>query len=116
MKIAERISITITGECSGPFKKGHAYLLDVEEFHPYEPSAYVWTPGWGCAVTLENGSVTHWFFVDECGSVWYNGSDGEKELTCNEECGICPSQDAEYNKMLERERELEATYGAGWPE
>lgn len=83
MKIAEQVSVTIT---DGPHK-GKTLLLDVEEFVPYEPSNYVWTPGWNCAVEIRGEVV--WFFVDECGVVYDEG----------ESVGICPAQEAEYERV-----------------
>lgn len=111
MKIAEQVSIAITEDCSGPFEKGKHYLLDVEEFHPYEPSAYVHVPGWGCAVSVRG--ISHWFFVDEAGAVWYNGPE-DSPTVINEYVGLCPAQEAEYNAMLKQLEE--STSGVGWPE
>ena len=94
MKIGERISVTITSADSA--HKGKTLLLDVEDFQPYEPSAYAWTPGWECAVEIAGESV--WFFVDECGVVW----EGETEV------GICPAQEEEYEQRAAREMLMEA--------
>lgn len=90
MKIGEQISVTVTaGEYSG-----RTFLLDVEDFQPYEPSAYAWTPGWDCAVEIWGEVV--WFFVDECGIVWQD----------NEVVGICPAQEVEYERAYAQESEL----------
>jgi hypothetical protein len=40
-------------------------MVEVEEFHPYEPSAYVWDPGWTCF----DGAGQE-FFVSSSGGVW----------------------------------------------
>jgi hypothetical protein len=91
MRIAERISVTIT---RGQYA-GKTLLLDVEEFCPIEPSNYTWVAGWNCAVEIRGESV--WFFVDEGGAVWaqYEGDDQ------NEQVGICPQQEREYEKMVQ---------------
>jgi len=40
-------------------------LVAVEEFHPYEPSAYVWEEGWTCY-----DKVGQEFFISCGGVVW----------------------------------------------
>lgn len=40
--------------------------LQVEEFQPYEPSAYCWSPGWVC---YDLNTDTE-YFIDETGQVW----------------------------------------------
>jgi hypothetical protein len=107
MRIAERVSVTIT---KGPLS-GKAFLLDVEEFLPYEPSNYVWTPGWNCAVAIKGETV--WFFVDEGGIVWTEYGEPQG---LNYECGICPAQEVEFEQRYKRENEMEATFGVGWPD
>lgn len=52
--------------------------LQVEEFHPYEPSAYCWSPGWTC---YDLNTDTE-YFVDETGSVWVQPE--------NRVAGVCP--------------------------
>jgi len=87
MKIAEQISVTIL---RGTYE-GKTLLLDVEEFQPYEPSAYCHSAGWNCAVEIRGETV--WFFVDESGLVW----------DYNDEVGICPAQEREAAKRDRRE-------------
>src|SRR5215831_9858971 len=42
-------SLTKEDEGQIPVRVGWVTMkLTVEEFHPYEPSAYVWDPGWTC--------------------------------------------------------------------
>jgi hypothetical protein len=83
MRIAENISVSIM---SGEYK-GKTLLLVVEDFQPYEPSNYTWTPGWNCGIEIRGETV--WFFVDECGVVWDEA---------NDEVGICPAQEAEFER------------------
>ena len=91
MKVGEQVSVTITaGE-----RKGKTLRLDVEEFQPIESSAYAWTAGWNCAVEIAGESV--WFFVDEAGIVYDEANDS---------VGICPEQEREYERMVERENEI----------
>ena len=40
-------------------------MVEVEEFCPYEPSAYCWDPGWTCF-----DKAGQEFFVSQSGSVW----------------------------------------------
>ena len=99
MKIGERVSVTIT---KGRYE-GKTLLLDVEEFQPVEPSMYVWTAGWNCAVEIEGESV--WFWIDECGEVY--GVDFDTFRV-----GICPAQEVEYQQRCQREIEVERHYAA----
>lgn len=87
MKIGQLVSITIT---SGPHY-GKTFLVDVEEFQPYEPSNYCWSPGWNCAVSIR-GTV-EWFFVDEMGVVWDFSN-------LSEAIGICPEQEANWEERM----------------
>jgi len=40
-------------------------IVEVEEFHAYEPSAYVWDEGWTC---FDGAGVE--FYVSTSGNVW----------------------------------------------
>jgi len=40
-------------------------FVEVDEFHPYEPSAYVWDQGWTCF----DGAGQE-FYVSQGGNVW----------------------------------------------
>jgi len=40
-------------------------VVEFEEFHPYEPSAYVWDPGWTCF-----DKAGQEFFISTSGVVW----------------------------------------------
>jgi hypothetical protein len=52
-------------------------MLDVIEFHPYEPSAYVWCAGWSCEYQQQGETIE--YFVDEGGIVYGDDSDKPHE-------------------------------------
>jgi hypothetical protein len=85
MEIGQKISVKIT---EGEYR-GKTLVLDVEDFLPYEPSNYVTTPGWDCAIEIDGESV--WFFIDEGGVVW----DADNDCV-----GTCPEQENWYEAML----------------
>lgn len=64
-----KISAKIT---SGPYG-GRTLVLDVEEFQPYEPSAYAWDAGYNCAIEIDGEVV--WFFVSLDGEVYDEKND-----------------------------------------
>lgn len=94
MRIGEQVSISITARENTHYPK--TLLCDVEEFLPYEPSAYVWTPGWNCGVEIEGETV--WFFVDEAGVVYNDAGDS---------IGLCPAQEREYEMRLSADEAME---------
>jgi hypothetical protein len=93
MKIGQQISVTIT---DGRYA-GRTLLLDVVEYLPVEPSAYVLEPGWNCTVEIEGESA--WFFVSAGGEVYNDGDYYTRQV------GICPEQEAEYAKQCATDAE-----------
>ena len=85
MKIPETISVELDGNKTAD--------LQVEEFHPYEPAAYVTDPGWTC---YDLNTDTE-YFVSQSGMVYVQPS--------NDCVGVCPVIHAESMRI---ERELEA--------
>jgi hypothetical protein len=85
---------TITVEFAATkISPAHTKALTVEEFQPYEPSAYCWTPGWVCLdVEVE-------YFIDETGQVWRQPE--------NTVVGVAPEIKADADK-------LEAALAEAW--
>lgn len=69
--------------------------LSVEEFQPYEPSAYCWSAGWVC-VNEDDGME---YFIDESGQVWRQPE--------NDLVGVAPEIKADADK-------LEAALAEAW--
>jgi len=55
--------------------KDKKVTLNVEEYHPFEPSAYVWDSGWLCWTENAEGNDTLWYYVSESGEVYIDGTD-----------------------------------------
>ena len=64
------LKIEATIDKGGPTK--HLTLI-VEEYHPFEPSAYVWDSGWSCY----DEDMGDWYYVSESGDVYLDGSDAK---------------------------------------
>lgn len=77
-KLPEKIAVKFNG--------GFTADLRVDEFHPYEPAAYVHDPGWSC-----HDLTGDEYFVSESGIV-YRQPD-------NEEVGIAPEIKEASDKM-----------------
>jgi len=86
---------TITVQFTYPFRRGKTVELGVEEFQPYEPSAYCWTPGWVC---YDEKTATE-YFIDESGQVWKQPE--------NTVVGVAPEIKADADK-------LEAALAEAW--
>lgn len=67
--------------------------LQVQEYHPYEPSAYVWDAGWSCWDPNEDQD----YFVSETGSVYLHGSDRV--------VGVAPEIQEQYALQVQQEEE-----------
>lgn len=83
----ETISVQIGG-------RTQAVDLEIVEYHPYEPSAYCWSPGWTCCEGEDE------YFVDETGLVWVQPA--------NVVVGIAPEIVAQCERM---EQALDEAYG-----
>lgn len=79
--IGETISVLLDGNKTAD--------LQVEEFHPYEPSAYVTDPGWTC---FDLNTDTE-YFVNRSGDVFVQPE--------NRVVGVCPMLAQKYEQMLE---------------
>lgn len=75
------------------WKNGGFTLVTVEEFHPYEPSAYVHDPGWSCFVPGSEREI----FISQDGTV-YDG-------TTNDVIGTALEIKASMDKRLEQMEE-----------
>jgi hypothetical protein len=84
----EAISVLIGGNT--------AVDLTVEEFHPYDPAAYVVDPGW---TAYDSNGVE--YFVNQCGDVFRQPE--------NESVGIAPVIAGECDR---REAEFEVEWNA----
>jgi hypothetical protein len=96
LKLVETTSITIT-QNNDWFPLGTTLLLDVDSYVPFEPSAYVWEPGWNCSV--KRFGDLNWFFIAESGSVWYHGTELYDVKAI--EIGICPEQEKYYDAQVQ---------------
>jgi hypothetical protein len=62
------------------FHDGKKRKLDVVEYHPFEPSAYVWDSGWSCVDSKDSDEE---YYVSEGGDVFLHGK--------SEVIGIAPA-------------------------
>lgn len=80
-KAGDTLSVLLDGNKSAD--------LQVEEYHPYEPSNYVTDPGWTC---FDLNTDTE-YFVNRAGDVFVQPE--------NRVVGVCPALAAQYEQLLE---------------
>ena len=79
----ETITVLVRGEAFSM-----AFAVTVEEFHPYEPAAYVTDPGWTC---FDPATGVEYFVSQGTGSVFKQPE--------NDEVGVAPFIKAAADKL-----------------